>query len=71
VIERRQHLCFALKPRQAARVEREQLRLDFQRDVALQPGIARAIDFAHAATANRRDDLIDAELRARCQSRLD
>ena len=37
------------------------VRKDLQRDVAIQLRVARAIDLAHAARADRRGDFIDAE----------
>ena len=37
-------------------------------DVAIQPSVARAIDFAHPAGAERRDDFIRAESSARNQA---
>ena len=40
------------------RITRERVRQDFDRDVALQPRIARAIHLAHAARAERRNDLV-------------
>ena len=36
-------------------------RQDLDRDVATEPRVARPIDFAHAARAKERDDLISAE----------
>jgi hypothetical protein len=48
VIERRQHLRFANEARQAIGVAGEGIRQDFQRDVAIQLRIARAIHQAQA-----------------------
>ena len=53
--------------------QREELGQDLQRDVAIELRVARAIDLAHAACAEGRDDLVGAEARAggqRHQSRL-
>src|SRR5690348_17540078 len=61
MVERSQHLGFALEPRHAPGVSSERFRQYFQRDVALQPGIAGAIHFAHAARADRREDLVGSE----------
>ena len=33
-------------------------RQDLDRDVAVEPCVARAVDFAHAAGGDRRDDLV-------------
>ena len=40
---------------------RERLGQDLDRDVAIQLRVARAKDLAHAAFADRRSDLVDAE----------
>ena len=37
---------------------------DFERDIAIQLRIARAIDLSHAAFADRRGDFVDSETRA-------
>jgi hypothetical protein len=65
MIERRQQLGFALESREPIGVAGEGLRQYFDRDLALQPRIARAIDFAHAARADERDDFVSAETTAR------
>ena len=39
----------------------EVLRQHLDRDVALEPRVARAVDLAHAARAERRQDLVRAE----------
>jgi len=44
-----------------SKLKREGFGQDFQRHVALQLGIARAIDFAHAARAEGREDFVGAE----------
>ncbi len=51
MIERREHLRFAAEPRQAIRIDREDLRQHLQRDVATELRIACAIDLAHPAGA--------------------
>ena len=43
---------------------RERAGENLQRDRAIEPGVAGAIDLAHAAVADGRGDLIRAELRA-------
>jgi hypothetical protein len=48
----------ALEPRAAIGVGAEDVGQDLQGDVAPQPAVARAIDLAHAARAERRDDLV-------------
>src|SRR5882762_1542703 len=51
----------ALKACEAIGIERERVRDDLQRDVATELRIARAIDLAHAAGAERRQDFVRAE----------
>ena len=53
MIERRERRGFALEPREPIGIAGEEVRQDLERDVALQPRIARAVDLAHAAGANR------------------
>ena len=45
----------------------ERVRQDLQRDVAIELGVAPAIDLAHAACPERSSDLERADLRADCQ----
>ena len=59
--QRRNRLRFGLKSRERRRIGRHCLRHDFDRDVAIQPRVARAIDLAHAPGAERSDDLVGAE----------
>ena len=61
VIERGQHFRLALEPREAIRVGRQHRGQHFDGHVALQLRVGRAIDLAHAACANSRDDLIGAK----------
>ena len=58
MIERREQLRFTLEAREAVGVSREEIRQDFKSDVAIEPRIACAIHLAHAAGADRRDDLV-------------
>ena len=61
MIERRQQARFAREPGAALRIGGEVRGQNLDRDVATEPAVARAIDLAHAAGAERRDD--------RCRSR--
>ena len=61
MVERGEHLRFALEPREPLGVVGEQLRQDLDRDVAIQPGVARAIDLAHPAGAKGGEDFVRAE----------
>ena len=54
-------LRFALEPREPIGVGGERLGQDLDRDVAIQLRVARAIDLAHAAGAEGRQDLVRAE----------
>src|SRR5439155_809261 len=65
MIQRRQHLGFALEAGHALGVGGEVGEQDFERDVAVQARVASAIDFAHAARAEQRDDLVRADFCAR------
>ena len=61
MIERREHLRFALEARQAIGIAGERRRQHLDRDVAIQLRIARAIDLAHAAGAEQADNAIEPE----------
>ena len=61
VIQRGEHLRLALEAREAIGVGGERVGEDLQRDVATELRVARAIDLAHAAGADRGDDLVGAE----------
>ena len=52
MVERRERLRFALEAREPLRIGGERGRQDLDRDVAIELGIARAIDLAHAAGAD-------------------
>ncbi len=64
VVERREKLCFTSEPGDALGVAGELRRKDLDRDIPIQPGVARAIDLAHATLAEGADDLVRAELLA-------
>ena len=61
VIERRQHLRFAREARQPLGIGGERLRQDLERDLAIEPRVARAVHLAHAACTEQRHDLEGAE----------
>ena len=55
-------LRLALEAAHAARgSDAVRLGQDLERDVAVEPRVARAVDLAHAARAEGRDDLVRAE----------
>ena len=58
MIERGEELRFAFEARHALMILRELLRKNLDGDFAAEFLIARAIDFAHAACAERRDNFI-------------
>ena len=61
MVQRRERLRLAVEPRRALRIRGERVRQHFQRDVALQPRIARAIHLSHAAFADEGGDLVSLE----------
>ena len=74
MVQRGQCLRFALKPRQVVGVIGQRGRQDFDGHVAVELGVARAVDLAHPASAQRREDFVRAESVARSerhQLRLD
>jgi hypothetical protein len=64
VAERGEELRFATEAGEPLAVGGKRLRQNLERDVAIEFGVAGAIDLAHAARANQRDDLVRAERRA-------
>ena len=69
VREGRHGARFALEPRACDRVERESLGKDLDGDFAAEPRVARAVDLAHPAGADRRQDFVGSEASslAECQ----
>ena len=61
MIQRRERLRFALEARQAIGIVRERIGQNLDRDLATERRVRRAIDLAHPAFADRRDDFVDAE----------
>jgi hypothetical protein len=55
VIQRRNGARFALEP------ATDLVRADLDRDAAIEPRVARLVDFAHPTGANRRQDLVRPE----------
>ncbi len=64
MVQRPGRLGFLLEALQAIRVLRKRRRQHLDRDVALEPLVARPIDLAHPSGADRREDLIGTELRS-------
>ena len=64
MIQRGQNLGFALEPRHALGVGGEGFGQDFQRHVAAQLRVARAIHLAHPARANLIEGFIGADFRS-------
>ena len=67
MIERRHGVRLAVEAGAQLGVGGELRRQHLDRDRAIEPRIARAVDLAHPAGADRRDDLIRPESRAGCQ----
>ena len=61
VVEGRQQLRLALEAGEPLGILREVGGQHLDGDVAAEPGVARSIHLAHAAGAERRDDLVGAE----------
>ena len=61
MVQRGQELRLALEAGEAIGIRGKQFRQDLQRDVPVQPRIARAIHLAHAAGADEGGDLVSAE----------
>ena len=64
MVERGEQARFAREAGAALGIGGEVRRQDLDRDVAPELAVARAIDLAHAAGAERRDDRVGAELTA-------
>ena len=67
MIQGGEHFRFALEARQPIGVGGERGRQDLDRDLALELRVGRPIHLAHAAFADRRGDVVDAEARAGSQ----
>ncbi len=61
MVERGKDLRLALESREPVRISGEHFGKNFDRDVAVKLRIARAVDLAHSAGAERREDLVHAE----------
>ncbi len=64
VVEGGEHLRFAAEAREPIRIARDGRDQNLDGHVAIELRVAGAIDLAHAAGAEQRDDVIGAELRA-------
>ena len=68
--ERGEHLRFSPKSRQPVRIGHERAGQDLQCDVAIELGVASAIDFPHATSAHGSYDFVGTEPGARSQGQL-
>jgi hypothetical protein len=64
MVEGGEHLRFSAEPCDAITIKREGLRQDLQRDIAIELGVARAIDLAHAPFAEQGHDFVRADASA-------
>ncbi len=64
MIERCKQARFAFEPRHTIGIRHELRGQQFQRHIAPQLGVARAIHFSHTARAQRGDDFVKSEFRA-------
>ena len=58
VIEGRQELGFSLQASEPGFVGGKAIRQHLDGDMAVEPGVTRAIDLAHATRADRREDFV-------------
>jgi hypothetical protein len=65
MIERRDGLRLLLESAQSLRIARERCGQNFDGDIPVETGVARAIHLAHAAGSGRSDDLVWANACAR------
>jgi len=61
MIQRREHLCFSLKPRQPIRITQQMLRQRLDGHRPIKPRVVRKIHDAHSALAKLRADFVAAE----------
>ena len=64
MVERREDLGFPLEPRKPILIRRERLWQDFDRDVAFESRVTRAVNLPHAADSQGGPHLIGAETSA-------
>src|SRR5215471_13253783 len=62
VIERSQHFGLALEASHAARITSEGIGENLQRHVALQLGVAGAVDLAHTALSDKRENFVGPQM---------
>ena len=65
MVDRRDGARLTVEPFERDRVAGDGRRKDFDRDVAIEPGVAGAIDFAHATGTDRLEDFVGTESCAR------
>jgi hypothetical protein len=61
MVQRREQFRFALEPREPIGIRRQRRWQDLDRDLTFQPGVGGAIHLPHAALADLRGDVVDAE----------
>ena len=66
MIQRSQHLRFALETGEPLGIVRERFWENFDGNIAPELGVLRLIDLSHSTCANRCGDLVRSELCARC-----
>src|SRR2546427_4990212 len=70
MVERCDGPCLMLKARAAIGIGHRSVGKNFERNVALEPSVARAIDLAHATAAEQRQNFVSAEAGSRNQGQL-
>ena len=61
IVQRRDDAGFLLEALARFRIGRQRAGQDLDGDRAIEPGVTGAVDLAHAARADRRDDLVGAQ----------
>jgi len=67
MVQRREHVGFALKSHDPLSVARERFGKDFQRNIALQLRVARPVDLPHPAGADQGKNFVRADTNAGCE----
>ena len=71
IVQRGNHTRFVLEALPRFRIIRERAAEDLDGDRAIEPGVTRAVDLAHAARAKRGDDLVRTKARTWIERHVD
>ena len=70
IVQARDRPRFAFEPFAELRVHGNPIGQDFDRDVAIEPDVARAIDLTHPPRPEHREHFVGAKASARCKRHL-